>query len=62
MHLTFPEMNAIEIVNLSKKYHKILALNQMNLDVPAGTIYGIVGSNGAGKTTLIKAFFLINDL
>ena len=55
-------MNAIEIVNLSKKYHKILALNQMNLDVPAGTIYGIVGSNGAGKTTLIKAFFLINDL
>jgi ABC-2 type transport system ATP-binding protein len=48
-------MNAIEIVNLSKKYHKILALNQMNLDVPAGTIYGIVGSNGAGKTTLIKA-------
>ena len=48
-------MNAIEITNLSKKYSKILALNQMNLDVPEGTIYGIVGSNGAGKTTLIKA-------
>lgn len=48
-------MNAIEITNLSKKYSKILALNQMNLAVPEGTIYGIVGSNGAGKTTLIKA-------
>ena len=48
-------MNAIEITNLSKRYQKIRALNQMNLDVPAGTIYGIVGSNGAGKTTLIKA-------
>jgi len=48
-------MNAIEITNLSRKYGKILALNHMNLDVPEGTIYGIVGSNGAGKTTLIKA-------
>lgn len=47
-------MNAIEITDLSRKYGKILALNHMNLDVPEGTIYGIVGSNGAGKTTLIK--------
>ena len=48
-------MNAIEIVNLSKKYGKIVALNNMNLDVPEGTIYGLVGPNGSGKTTLIKA-------
>jgi len=48
-------MNAIEITDLSRKYGKIIALNHMNLDVPEGTIYGIVGSNGAGKTTLIKA-------
>jgi len=48
-------MNAIEIVNLSKSYGKIGALRNMNLDVPEGTIYGLVGPNGSGKTTLIKA-------
>lgn len=48
-------MNAIEIVNLTKNYGKICALNNMSLDVPEGTIYGLVGPNGAGKTTLIKA-------
>lgn len=48
-------MNAIEIVNLTKNYGKICALNQMSLEVPEGTIYGLVGPNGSGKTTLIKA-------
>ncbi|HAH24462.1 MAG TPA: ABC transporter ATP-binding protein [Prolixibacteraceae bacterium] len=48
-------MNAIEIVKLTKYYGKICALNKMSLDVPEGTIYGLVGPNGAGKTTLIKA-------
>ncbi|MCX6223012.1 MAG: ABC transporter ATP-binding protein [Bacteroidia bacterium] len=48
-------MNAIEIVNLSKSYGKIGALWNMSLEVPEGTIYGLVGPNGSGKTTLIKA-------
>ena len=47
-------MNAIEIADLSKNYGKLHALLNMNLDVPMGSIYGLVGPNGAGKTTLIK--------
>jgi ABC-2 type transport system ATP-binding protein len=47
-------MNAIEIVNLSKNYRKFSAIKEMELNVPEGSIYGLVGPNGAGKTTLIK--------
>ena len=47
--------NAVEIKHLSKRYGKRQALNDINLIVPEGSIYGLVGSNGAGKTTLIKS-------
>lgn len=47
-------MNAIEIEGLSKKYGSSIALNDINLKVAKGSIYGIVGPNGSGKTTLIK--------
>jgi len=40
--------------NLSKKYKSFKALNQLNMHVPKGSIYGFVGKNGAGKTTLIR--------
>ena len=46
--------NAVEIDSLSKDYGKIRALNNIILNVPEGSIYGLVGPNGAGKTTLIK--------
>lgn len=39
---------------LTKQYRKFKALNNLNMHVPKGAIYGFVGKNGAGKTTLIR--------
>lgn len=40
--------------NLTKKYRRFPALNELTMHVPKGSIYGLVGKNGAGKTTLMR--------
>jgi ABC-2 type transport system ATP-binding protein len=49
-------MNAIAITaeRLTKVYHKTAAVKELNLHIPAGTVYGFLGPNGAGKTTTIR--------
>lgn len=44
----------IEVKDLNKSFQKNSVLNDVNLKVKEGSIYGLVGANGAGKTTLIK--------
>lgn len=44
----------LQTEHLSKKYGKFNALDDLNMSVPKGSIYGFVGKNGAGKTTLIR--------
>ncbi|UUX34938.1 ABC transporter ATP-binding protein [Fundicoccus culcitae] len=46
--------SVIETHNLSKQYGSVHALNQVNISVDQGDIYGLIGRNGAGKTTLMK--------
>ena len=49
-------MNALELHQLTKRYDDgTLALDSLDLDVPAGRFFGLLGPNGAGKTTLISA-------
>ncbi len=44
----------IELKNLTKRYADFLAVNDLNLSVERGEIFGFIGPNGAGKTTTIK--------
>ena len=44
----------LRTVDLSKRFGKNVALDHMNMEVPEGSVYGLVGPNGAGKTTTIK--------
>ena len=44
----------ITFENLTKMYRGIKAVDNLNLKVPQGTIFGFIGPNGAGKTTTIK--------
>ena len=47
-------MSKIEIKNLTKKYGKTIALEDISLTIEPNKIYGLLGRNGAGKTTLLN--------
>lgn len=44
----------LEAKNIEKKYGHFKALDNLNMHIPKGAIYGLIGKNGAGKTTLIR--------
>ncbi len=45
----------IEISSYTKKFGKLVALNQISFTIAEGSIFGLVGSNGAGKSTLLRS-------
>lgn len=47
-------MSAIETVALSRRFRRIQAVSELNLQVAEGSVYALMGPNGAGKSTLIK--------
>lgn len=48
-------MEAVEVINLTKNYGKVIALDDISFKVKKGSICGILGPNGSGKTTTIKS-------
>lgn len=47
-------MSMIEVSGVTKTFDGFKALDDMNLTVEKGSVYGLIGPNGAGKTTIIK--------
>jgi ABC-2 type transport system ATP-binding protein len=48
-----PENLAVRARGLTKSFGEVVALDGVDLDIPAGQVHGLVGPNGAGKTTLL---------
>jgi ABC-2 type transport system ATP-binding protein len=44
----------VETRDLSRRYGSMIALDQLNLEIPQGAIFGFIGPNGAGKTTTMR--------
>jgi|Deesub1362A_J573_1020465.scaffolds.fasta_scaffold00151_5 ABC-2 type transport system ATP-binding protein len=44
----------IEIIHLTKKFGDLVAVDDLNLKVNKGELFGIIGPNGAGKTTVVR--------
>jgi ABC-2 type transport system ATP-binding protein len=47
---------ALEAEHLTKRFGRLTAVDSIDLSLPAGRIYGLLGPNGSGKTTLIRLF------
>ena len=48
------KMDIIELRNVTKRFSNVVAVNDLSLKVPKGSIYGFIGPNGSGKTTTIR--------
>jgi ABC-2 type transport system ATP-binding protein len=52
-------MNAVEIERVTKTFGKHVAVDDLSLAVPAGSVYGFIGPNGSGKTTTLRMIMRI---
>ena len=47
-------MNAVELSGVTKRFGSLTAVDDLELKVPAGRVYGFIGPNGSGKTTTLR--------
>src|SRR5437016_13372172 len=52
-------MAAVEIHQVTKAFGEHIAVKELSLEVPAGSIYGFIGPNGSGKTTTLRMIMRI---
>ncbi len=47
-------MDAVELQGITKTFGSVVAVDDLSLRVPAGSVYGFIGPNGSGKTTTLR--------
>src|SRR5436190_15046129 len=52
-------MNAVELQNVTKSFGRQIAVDDLSLSVPTGSVYGFIGPNGSGKTTTLRMIMRI---
>jgi ABC-2 type transport system ATP-binding protein len=52
-------MVAVQMDHVTKAFGDVVAVNDLSLEVPAGSIYGFIGPNGSGKTTTLRMIMRI---
>src|SRR2546423_6352614 len=50
---------AVELQNVTKTFGRQIAVDDLSLQVPAGSVYGFIGPNGSGKTTTLRMIMRI---
>ena len=52
----------IRLVNVNKRYGELRAVDNISLEIPSHTIFGIIGKSGAGKSTLVRLISLLEPV
>ena len=52
----------IRLINVNKRYGELQAVDNISLEIPSNTIFGIIGKSGAGKSTLVRLISLLEPV
>lgn len=52
-------MHSVEIEGITKRFGEVVAVHELSLHVPTGSVYGFIGPNGSGKTTTLRMIMRI---